>query len=68
MAAIGTLFFGYLETHSFHAAFTHTAPYAAAAVLASAAVSLVLPKTAVADEYAELTPTQAEPEAGSSGV
>jgi EmrB/QacA subfamily drug resistance transporter len=50
IAAIGTVFFGYLGGHSFVAAFTHAAPYAAAAFLACAALSLMLPKTAVAGE------------------
>ena len=38
-------------SHSFAAAFTHTAPYAAAAFGVCAALSLVLPKTAVADDH-----------------
>ena len=52
IAAIGTLFFGYLGRHSFAAAFTHTAPYAAGAFLVCAVLSLVLPKTAVEGEPA----------------
>jgi MFS family permease len=51
IAAVGTVFFGYLGTHQFAAAFTHTAPLAAAAFLACALLSCVLPKTAVADEH-----------------
>jgi len=51
IAAIGTVFFGYLGGHSFAASFTHTAPYAAAAFLICAALSVVLPKTAVADDH-----------------
>jgi EmrB/QacA subfamily drug resistance transporter len=62
VAAIGTAFFGYLDGHSFSAAFTHSAPYAAAAFLVSAALSLVLPRTAVADEYVEPAFTDAETE------
>ena len=50
VAVIGTVFFGYLGAHSFTAALTHSAPYAAAAFLLSAALSLVLPRTAVADD------------------
>ena len=49
--AIGTVFFGYLGNHSFATSFTHTAPYAAAAFLICAALSLVRPKTAVADDH-----------------
>src|SRR6516162_6337397 len=51
LAAIGTVLFGYLGGHSFAASFTHTAPYAAAAFLICAALSVVLPKTAVADDH-----------------
>jgi len=58
VAVIGTVFFGYLSGHSFLAAFTHSAPYAVAAFLISGVLSLALPRTAVADEYAEPTPTQ----------
>jgi hypothetical protein len=38
-------------------------PYAAAAFLGSAALSLVLPRTAVADQYAEPTPAHTPTEA-----
>jgi len=48
---IGTVFFGYLGAHSFATAFMHTAPFAAAAFLVCAALSLVLPKTAVAGDH-----------------
>jgi len=51
IAAIGTVFFGYLGNHSLAASFTHAAPYAAGAFLVCAALSLVLPKTAVADDH-----------------
>jgi len=51
IAVVGTAFFGDLGGHSFATAFTHTAPYAAVAFLACAALSLVLPKTAVADDH-----------------
>lgn len=50
VAVIGTVFFGFLGIHSFTAALTHSTPYAAAAFLASGALSLVLPRTAVDDE------------------
>jgi MFS family permease len=52
VAVIGTVFFDYLSGHSFLAAFTHSAPLVICAFLISAALSLVLPRTAVADEYA----------------
>jgi EmrB/QacA subfamily drug resistance transporter len=50
VAVCGTIFFGYLGQHSFQAAFTHTAPYAAGALLVCTVLSLTLPRTAVADE------------------
>src|SRR5215510_2552451 len=50
IAAVGTVFFGYLGTHSFVAAFTHTAPFTAAWFLACAVLSFLLPRTAVAGE------------------
>jgi MFS family permease len=50
VAVIGTVFFDYLASHSFTAALTHSAPYAAAAFLASGALSLVLPRTAIDEE------------------
>jgi hypothetical protein len=58
VAAIGSVFFGYPNGHSFLAAFRHSAPYAVAAFLACGVLSLVLPRTAVADEYVEPTPAQ----------
>jgi EmrB/QacA subfamily drug resistance transporter len=60
VAVIGTVFFGYLNGHSFSAAFTHSAPYAAAAFLASAVLSLVLPRTAVVDQDAEPGPAHTQ--------
>jgi hypothetical protein len=51
VAVIGTIFFGQLGTHSFTQAFTQDLPVAAGLFLASAALSLLLPKTAVADEF-----------------
>jgi MFS family permease len=50
VALIGTVFFGYLGGHSFRAAFLHAAPYAAAAFALCGVLSLLLPRTAVADE------------------
>jgi hypothetical protein len=51
IAVAGTVFFGYLGSHSFGAAFIHTAPYAAAAFCVCAVLSLVLPRAAVADDH-----------------
>ena len=51
VAVIGTIFFGQLGAHSFTQAFTHSLPVTAGLFLASAALSLMLPKTAVADEH-----------------
>jgi EmrB/QacA subfamily drug resistance transporter len=50
VAIIGTAFFDYLAGHSFSAALRHSAGLAAAAFAACAALSLLLPRTAVADE------------------
>jgi EmrB/QacA subfamily drug resistance transporter len=52
VAVAGTIFFGFLSRHPFVAAFIHTAPYAAGALLICAVLSLALPGTAVADEGA----------------
>jgi MFS family permease len=52
VAAAGTIFFGDLGRHSLQAAFVHTAPYAAGALLICAVLALTLPRTAVADEGA----------------
>jgi EmrB/QacA subfamily drug resistance transporter len=51
VALAGTVFFGQLGRHSFTGAFTGTMPVVAALFLAAAALSLILPKTAVTDEY-----------------
>jgi EmrB/QacA subfamily drug resistance transporter len=51
IAAIGTVFFGSLGRHPFAVSFTHTAPYAAAAFLICAVLSMVLPRTAVTGEH-----------------
>jgi len=50
IAAIGTVFFGSLGRHPLADSFTHTAPYAAAAFLVCAVLSMALPRTAVAGE------------------
>jgi EmrB/QacA subfamily drug resistance transporter len=48
----GTVFFGYVSSHSFAAAFTRTAPYAMGAFVVCAVLSIILPRTAVSDEFA----------------
>jgi EmrB/QacA subfamily drug resistance transporter len=50
VALLGTVFFGYLNGHSFQAALVHTAPYAMGAFAVCAALSMVLPRTAVSEE------------------
>jgi len=50
VALLGTVFFGYLDGHSFASSFIHTAPYAMGAFAVCAILSLLLPKTAVAGE------------------
>jgi EmrB/QacA subfamily drug resistance transporter len=50
VALLGTVFFGYLNGHSFEAAIVHTAPYAIGAFALCAILSLLLPRTAVSDE------------------
>jgi EmrB/QacA subfamily drug resistance transporter len=52
VAVAGTIFFGDLGRGSLRAAFEHTAPYAAGALLICAVLALTLPRTAVADEGA----------------
>jgi MFS family permease len=50
VAAAGTIFFGWVASgHTFAAAMTRGAPYAIGAFAACAALSLLLPRTAVAD-------------------
>jgi MFS family permease len=49
----GTVFFGYLGGgHTFVAAFSRTAPYVIGAFLLCALASMLLPRTAVTDEFA----------------
>ncbi|MGN6793886.1 MAG: MFS transporter [Streptosporangiaceae bacterium] len=50
VALIGTVFFGYLDGHSFQAALVHAAPYAMGAFALCGALSLLLPRTAVSEE------------------
>jgi MFS family permease len=50
VALLGTVFFGYLNGHSFEAALAHTAPYAMGAFALCAVLSLLLPRTAVPEE------------------
>jgi hypothetical protein len=49
-AALGTVFFGYLNGHSFEGAIVHTAPYAMGAFALCAILSLLLPRTAASEE------------------
>ena len=50
VALLGTVFFGYLNNHSFEASIVHTAPYAMGAFALCAILSLLLPRTAVSEE------------------
>jgi len=50
VALLGTVFFGYLNGHSFQAALVHTAPYAMGAFAICAVLSMLLPRTAVSEE------------------
>jgi hypothetical protein len=51
VALLGTVFFGYLGSgHSFEAALVHAAPYAIGAFALCAVLSMLLPRTAVAEE------------------
>jgi EmrB/QacA subfamily drug resistance transporter len=50
VALFGTLFFGYLNGHSFEASIVHTAPYAIGAFALCAVLALLLPRTAVSEE------------------
>jgi EmrB/QacA subfamily drug resistance transporter len=49
VAVFGTVFFGYLNGHSFQAAIVHTAPYAMGAFALCAVLALLLPRTAVSE-------------------
>ena len=50
VALLGTVFFGYLNGHSFEAAIVHIAPYAMGAFALCAILSMLLPRTAVSEE------------------
>jgi EmrB/QacA subfamily drug resistance transporter len=50
VALLGTVFFGYLNRHTFEAALVHTAPYAMGAFALCGVLSLLLPRTAVSEE------------------
>jgi predicted MFS family arabinose efflux permease len=50
VAAVGTVFFGYLDGRTFLASFQHSAPYVMAAFVASGLLALILPGTAVDEE------------------
>jgi MFS family permease len=50
VALLGSIFFGYLNGHSFEAALVHTAPYAMGAFALCAVLSALLPRTAVSEE------------------
>ncbi|HTQ89492.1 MAG TPA: MFS transporter [Streptosporangiaceae bacterium] len=50
VALLGTVFFGYLNGHSFEAAMVHTAPYAMGAFALCGVLSMLLPRTAVSEE------------------
>ena len=45
------MFFGQLSGQSFESAFTHTMPYVTGAFILCGVLSLMLPRTAVADEF-----------------
>ena len=49
VALLGTVFFGYLNGHSFEASIVHTAPYAMGAFALCAVLSMLLPRTAVSE-------------------
>jgi EmrB/QacA subfamily drug resistance transporter len=50
VALLGTVFFGYLNGHTFEASIVHTAPYAMGAFALCAVLSMLLPRTAVSEE------------------
>jgi MFS family permease len=53
VALLGTVFFGYLNGHSYDAALVHASPYAIGAFVLCGLLSLLLPRTAVSED--ELT-------------
>ena len=58
MALGGTVFFGYLNGHSFQAALVHTVPYAMGAFVLCAVLSMLLPRTAVPEEALPIPPAR----------
>jgi hypothetical protein len=50
VALLGSVFFGYLNGHSFEAALVHTAPYAMGAFALCGVLALLLPRNAVSEE------------------
>ena len=50
VALLGSIFFWYLNGHSFEAALVHTAPYAMGAFALCGVLALLLPRTAVSEE------------------
>jgi MFS family permease len=50
VALLGSVFFGYLNGHSFEAALVRTAPYAMGAFALCGVLALLLPRTAVSEE------------------
>ena len=50
VALLGSVFFGYLNGHSFEAALVHTAPYAMGAFALCGVLALLLPRTAVSEK------------------
>jgi EmrB/QacA subfamily drug resistance transporter len=50
VALLGTVFFGYLNGHTFEASIVHTAPYAMGAFALCAVLAMLLPRTAVSEE------------------
>jgi MFS family permease len=50
VALLGSVFFGYLNGHSFEAALVHTAPYAMGAFALCGVLALLLPRTAMSEE------------------
>jgi hypothetical protein len=50
VALFGTVFFGYLDGHSFEAALVHTAPYAMGSFALCGLLSLLLPRTALSEQ------------------
>jgi MFS family permease len=63
VAVLGTIFFGWVTSgHSFAAAMTRGAPYAIGAFAVCAALSLLLPRTAVTDSVLIGDETAAQPD------